>query len=314
MKKLNVALAIFVAAVMAGNATTATSQVVGYSKYSLSPGQYIFSPTFVKPAVFKGTGTITGTSLSVIGVTTSSLTPTTFNDGVTPNYPRAYVEILSGDYAGVAFDITSTTASSVVASDFPSTLNGQNVSFAIHPHVTLGDIFNADSGFPEYSDSIKLFNSDGSESIRFLSGGIITTDDFATPAGHTPIYVGSGVLLNLTANVTLTLTGEVKSTITKVPVFPGVNNLVGTLNPSSGLNVTSSNLAPSLSAYSDSATLYSNDGSFTLQNFIYSDGGSVTDDTFTPYDSANAPIIPSGYGMLVNLPGPQYVVLSSPIN
>jgi hypothetical protein len=314
MKKLSVALGILVAAVMAGNAATeATGPVVGYSKYTLGPGQYLFSPTFVKAFVLKGNGTISGQSLSVSGVNTSSLTPTAFNDGVTPNYPRAYVEILSGDYAGVAFDITSATTSSVIASDFPSALNGLNVSFAIRPHVTLDDIFKAETGFPEYSDSIKLFNSDGSESIRFLSGGIITTDDFVTPAGHTPIYTGGGVLLNLTASVTLTLTGEVKSTITKVPVFPGVNNIVGSLDPSSGLKVTSSNLATSLTAYSDSATLYSNDGSFTLQNFIYSDGASVTDDTFTAYDPANAPIIPSGYGILVNLPNPQYVVLNSAI-
>jgi len=293
--------------------TTSYSEVVGYSNYSLSAGQYVFSPTFVKAPVYQASGIVSSKALNVSGITTSSLAPSAFTDG-TPNYPRAYVEILSGAYAGVAFDITSVTAGSVTSADFPSDLNGQNVSFSIRNHVTLADIFTPASGLAEFADAITLFNSDGSTSIRYLAGGIVTTDDFATPAGHNPIYPGSGVILNIGGNVSLSLSGQVKSTLAKVPVYPGVNNIVGTLNPSSGLKATSSTLATSLGAFTDSATLYSNNGAFSLQNFIYSDGTSVTDDGFNPYDPATSPAIPSGSGLIINVPAPSYIVLNSPVN
>jgi len=312
MKKLNLLIGTLIATAALSHAVDSYSDVVGYSKYSLSTGQYIFSPTFVKTSLYTGSGTVSSKTLAVSGVTTSSLAPSTFG-GSTPNYPSAYVEILSGAYAGVAFDITSVSASSVTSADFPSALNGQTVSFLIRQHVTLGDVFTPASGMAEYSDAITLFNSDGSTSIRYLAGGIVTTDDFETPAGHTPIYPGSGVILNIGGNVTLSLAGSVKSTIAKVPVYPGVNNIVGTLDPSSGLKATSSTLATSLGAFTDSATLYSNNGAFSLQNFIYSDGESVTDDGFNAYNASNSPTIPSGAGLIVNVPSPSYIVLNSPV-
>jgi len=311
MKKNLVAILALAATPAFLHAVDSYSDVVGYSKYSLSSGQYIFSPTFVKQNLYTGSGTVSNKTLAVSGLTTSSLAPSSYNDG-TPNYPRAYVEILSGTYAGVAFDISSVTSNTVTI-DSPSDLNGQNVSFAIRNHVTLGDVFTPASGMSEYSDAITLFNSDGSTSIRYLAGGVVTTDDFTTLAGHTPIYPGSGVILNIGGNVTLSLVGSVKSTVAKVPVYPGVNNIVGTLDPSSNLKATASTLATSLGAFTDSATLYSNNGNFALQNFIYSDGASVTDDSFNAYDPTNSPVISSGSGLIVNVPAPSYIVLNSPI-
>jgi len=299
--------------VVNGIAQTVSTPIVGFSNYNLSAGQYIFSPSFTKAAVFQGSGTIASKTLSVPGVTTSSLAPSSFSDGK-PNYPKAYIEVLSGIYTGVAFEITSVSANSVTSSDFPAGLNGQTVSFVIRNHVTLSDIFTPDTGLNEYSDGITIFNSDGTTSLRYLAGGVITTDDFSTEAGHTPIYPGSGVILNVGSSVSIKTSGQVKLSVTKVPVYPGVNNIVGTMNPSGGLKVTDSNLAASLAAYADSAVIYSNNGLFSISSFVFSDGAATTDDSFTPYSALNSPTIANGSGSIINVASPSYITLTSPVN
>ena len=95
MKKLNVALAILAATVMAGNAATeATSQIVGYQKITLPFGGKNLAPTFVKPNVYQGSATISGTTVTTSTGALSSLTlgPTAFAAPVL-NYPRYYAEV-----------------------------------------------------------------------------------------------------------------------------------------------------------------------------------------------------------------------------
>lgn len=312
MKKFLLQLAVLSLG-WSGIAQTVSTPVVGFSNYSLSGGQYVFSPSFTKAPVFQGSGVVTSKTLTTTGLSTSSLAPSSYTDG-RPNYPTAYVEVLSGPYAGVVFDITSVSSSSVTSSDFPTSLNGTSISFVIRNHVTLADIFKADTGFAEYSDGITVYNSDGSTSLRYLAGGVITTDDFATEAGHTPIYPGTGVVLNLGSSVSLKTSGHVKATLTKVPVYPGVNNIIGSMNPSGGLKVTDSSLATSLAPYADSAVLYSDNGSFSLAAFVFSDGSNVTDDSFTPYTSASSPIVQNGSAAIVNVAAPGYINLNSPLN
>lgn len=299
--------------VVNGIAQTVSTPIVGFSNYNLAAGQYVFSPSFIKSAVYQGSGTVTAKSLGVSGVTTSSLLPTSFSDG-RPNYPTSYIEVLSGTYTGVAFDITAVSANLVTSSDFPSDLNGQNVSFVIRNHVTLSDIFKSDSGFAEYSDGIAVYNSDGTVSLRFMAGGVITLDDFTTDAGHTPIYPGTGVIVNLGSAVAIKTSGQVKTTVTKVPVYPSINNIVGTMNPSSSLKVIDSTFATSLAPYADSATIYSNNGSFALSAIVFSDGSSATDDNFNPFSSTSSPSVPNGSGAIINVSSPGYITLNNPLN
>jgi hypothetical protein len=291
--------------------TVVSTPIVGFANYNLSAGQYVFSPTFLKPQFAQGNAVITGQNLPASGLSASSLVPTSHTDG-RPNYPTAYVEVLSGTYAGVAFDIVAASSSGVTAA-FPADLNGISVSYVIRPHITLADVIKADSGFAEYSDVISVYNSDGSISLRYLAGGVITTDDFATEAGHTPVYPGTGVILNLGAQVALKVSGQVKMTSTKVPVYPSINNIVGTMNPSSDLKLTDSSFATSLAPYADSAVVYSNDGSFSLSTIVFSDGASVTDDNFNPFSSATSPVLPSGTGAIINVASGGYVELASPV-
>jgi len=303
-----------VSVVIVGNgfSQTVSTPIVGFSNYNLAAGQYVFSPSFTKAAVYQGSGTVSSKSLSVSGVTTSSLAPTSFSDG-RPNYPKCYIEVLTGTYAGVAFDVTSVSANSVTSSDFPEALNGQSISFAIRDHVTLSDIFKSDTGFAEYSDVISVYNSDGTISLRYMAGGVITLDDFSTEAGHTPVYPGTGVIVNLGSAVTIKTSGQVKATITKVPVYPGINNIVGTMNPSGSLRVIDSTLGTSLAAYADSAVIYSNNGSFSLGAIVYSDGSSPTDDNFNPFSSSSSPTVQNGSGAIINVASPGYVTLNSSV-
>jgi hypothetical protein len=220
------------------------------------------------------------------------------------------VEILSGSYAGIAYDITSSTSNSVGCADLPSELSGTTVNFAIHSHVTLSDLITPSSGFAEYSDSISVYNQDGTVSLRLFAGGIVTLDDFETDAGHTPIYPGNAILININGPVKLTSSGVVKTTITKVPVYPNVNNFVGLMSPSANIKVTSTTLASSLVAYSDSATIYSDDGLFALQKIVLTDGTDVTDDNFAALTTANDPTITISNGMIVNVNSAGYIVLN----
>lgn len=303
-----------VSIVLIGNGISqaVSTPIVGFSNYNLTAGQYVFSPSFTKEIIYQGSGTVSSKSLSVSGVTTSSLAPTSFSDG-RPNYPKSYIEVLSGDYAGVAFDVTSVSANSITASDLPVALNGQSISFAIRNHVTLSDIFKSDTGFAEYSDVISVYNSDGTISLRYMAGGVITLDNFSTEAGHTPVYPGTGVIVNLGSSVTVRTSGQVKAAITKVPVYPGINNIVGTMNPSGSLRVTDSTLGTSLAAYADSAVIYSNNGSFSLGAIVYSDGTSATDDNFNPFLPSSSPTVQNGSGAIINVASPGYVTLNSPV-
>lgn len=310
-KSLSVlAISVGLLGVVSSQAQVVSTPIVGFANFNLSPGQYVFSPSFVKPPLYQGSATVSGQVLTATGLNHSAILPTAFTDG-RPNYPTAYVEILSGSYAGVAFDVSAATSSSVTAS-LPADLNGVAVSFVVRTHVTLADIIASDSGFAEYSDVISVYNSDGSISLRYLAGGVITTDDFSTPAGHTPIYPGTGVILNLGAPVVMKTNGQVKMTATKVPVYPSINNIIGTMNPSGGLRLTDSSFATSLAPYADSAVVYSNDGSFSLSSIIFSDGASVTDDNFNPFTSSTSPVIPSGTGAIINVASGGYVELASP--
>ena len=125
MKKLNVALAILVAAVMAGNAEPVYSDIVGYSKIAAASGTVPIVPGFVKSPKFTGSATLSGQSFAVT-LPAGELNQSNFSDK--PNYPTHYIEITAGDYEGYAYDIVANTASSVTAANVPSAINGQTLS------------------------------------------------------------------------------------------------------------------------------------------------------------------------------------------
>jgi len=240
MKKLNVTLAILVAAVMAGNSqTSVTSDVVGYSRVSVPSGTRAVVPGFVKSAVFTGVGTITSQSLSASGLAANALKPTSFTDG-RPNYPTHYIEITSGAYEGYSFDVSSNSATSVSVSGLPSALNGTQVNYVIRPHLTLGDIDS--SNLPDGNVVLNIFNNPSTPALTYLydSAGAWYDGNGNYLMNHVVIYPGTGISLNNTSgSFSITFSGSVKSTKTAVPVYKNAAvNLVGPMNPSTSTTLT----------------------------------------------------------------------------
>jgi len=148
MKKLNVTLAILVAAVMAGNAqTTVNSDIVGYHTKTISTGLNSVGLPLLKSDLVKTTATsVTGNSILLSGET---------NFGAKLNAAKSYyIEVYSGNLKGDRFDVD--VAGSIAAGNGgvvvnPSSGNNtmpvasigtnlNNASIAVREHITLADL------------------------------------------------------------------------------------------------------------------------------------------------------------------------------
>ena len=241
MKKLNVTLAILVAAVMAGNAATeATSQIVGYSKVTVPNGTRAIVPGFVKAPVFQGSGVVTSQTIVSSGLSANSLGPTAVGTGAV-DFPTHYVDIISGNYEGHSYDILSNTASSVTVSGLPSDLAGTTINYVIRPHLTLADIDSSE--MPDGSVILNIFNDPVVSATTYIydSGGMWYDGSSTYVMNHAVIYPGYGVSIN-SANASsfnITFKGYVKETSTVVPVYKDASiNYVGPINPSSTTTLT----------------------------------------------------------------------------
>jgi len=309
MKKLNVTLAILVAAVMAGNAqTSVTSDIVGYSKIGAPSGTVALVPGFVKSPKFAGSATLSGQSFAVT-MPAGELNQSNFSDR--PNYPTHYIEITAGDYEGYAYDIVANTPTSVTAANVPSAINGQTFSVVIRPHVTLDDI--ASASMAEYSDAVNLINPDGSTTTRYYAAGSWIAEDFSTAAGHTVIYPGQAVLLS-SGGVEIITTGVVKTTKTAVPLYAAAVNYVGPLSPGGDTKVIQLQIAPSLAVYSDGFNQFTTDGTMTTIGTYYSDGVDVLDAGFSPLPSTATDSITTNTGFALSAGADGYWIMPSPLS
>ena len=272
MKKLNVALAVLVVAVMAGNAEPVYSGVVGYNKISAPVGSSFQSFNFVNQTQFSGPvasvsgSTVTLTGLS--GVSANEWAPTDgLPEGEPANIPQYYLEITSGEFAGYNFDIVSNTGSqltldpalpvAVLAEPFTDT-NGNGVrndgetytdsnsnntydpaaTVEIRRHVTLGQIASGSSGLTSNVDSATIFNSDGTQlDVSWDGSNWVDLNNFVYGDAYV-IYPGTGFVLNTANQVSINHTGVVKKSPTVVSVFNGAVNIVSTMNPQVGSSVT----------------------------------------------------------------------------
>jgi len=137
MKKLNVTLAILLAAVMAGNALTVTSDVVGYQKATvINSGYTALGLSMVKAPI------LTANVASKVG---SKLTLSQSLGTVNAAKPY-YLEVVSGSLAGERVDVTVISSSAEVTivpssrntSDLSTLANG--VTVTIRPHILLRDL------------------------------------------------------------------------------------------------------------------------------------------------------------------------------
>jgi len=296
-KKLNVGLAILVAAVMVGNAqTTATSDIVGYSKLIINQGGRLIAPVFHHQPIYKGSSTITSGVLTVTGLAAGSLNQTSFPDR--PNFPTYYVKITSpGVHQGLVLDVVSNTASSITVADAPSDLTG-SVSVQVIRHYTLQDLANQSSDLIPYQDAVTFYDAGNLKRTYYYDGTGFIADDYSTPASQVVVYPGSGVILNAGSNSAITMIGSVNTTKTLVPIYAG-ESIVAPTDPSGITKVTLINLGPSIAPYSDAASVVRLDGSLATTTF-YTDGIDMLDDTYTAITPTSSPLVDAGNGFIIN--------------
>jgi len=275
MKKLNVALAILVSAVMGGNAQTTTTTPpstvpVGYEVQSFQSGNTVHAVTFVKPDLFQGIATSkTPNSLTVIGASFGNYRPTAGS-------ATHYVKILDGPLAGYVFDIASSTATSIVVDGYGLTTAGSTPKFLVREHMTLSDVFATSTGLTDGSDTFTLFNDDGTSTVA-LRAANDSPSGWIDPVTEQPmnpvIYPGQGFLLTTAASGTFTIAKTVESTPTVVPLYVGAVNLVSRASPGSGtMSLVSSGLGANMAPGSDTVEFWTNNGSLASQEVALAAG------------------------------------------
>ena len=308
MKKLNVTLAILVAAVMAGNAEPVYSGVVGYSKLEIPVGGRLIAPVFIKPVVFTGSATISSGVLTVpSSLTPNALNQTAFNDR--PNFPKYYAKITSsGSNEGLVLDVVSNTASTITVSG-ASGLSGA-LSIEVVPHYNLLDFANESSGLLPYIDAVTFYDSGNGKRTYYYTGSGFVADDYATPADQVVVYPGSGFILNAGAASSVTMTGCVNQTKTLVPVYAG-ESIVAPIDPSGITKIAVSNLGSAMAPYIDAASAVLLDGSLATTTY-YTDGDGMLNDSYSVLDpnDVNTPKVAAGNGFIVNANGDGYWVQS----
>jgi len=272
MKKLNLALAIFVTAVMAANAqiSTNTTTPVGYEIQSFQSGNTVHAVTFVKPNLFQGKAiSKTPSSLTVSGGSFGNYAPT---DGL----PTHYVKILDGPLVGYVFDIASNTSTSIVIDGTGLASAGSTPTFLVRQHIRLSDVFETSTGLSDGSDTFTLFNNDGTSTVA-LRAANDSPSGWLDPVTEQPmnpvIYPGQGFLLTTANSGTFTIAKTVESTPTVVPLYVGAVNLVSRASPSSqSMSLVSSGLGANMASGSDTVEFWTNDGSLASQEVALSVG------------------------------------------
>jgi hypothetical protein len=227
MKKLNVALAIFVAAVMAGNAQTVTSDIVGYQTSTIagkgSGSSFLsFVPNnLAKAAIHTGAGTAAGTVVTLAGASLSG------SIGPVSGVPTHYLLVKTGTGAGFVSDVTAFTAGSVTTADNLSSSIPAGTTVSIVPHNKLSDILGTSTGLLIQSagtagsaDNVYLVDSTGALKSYYYktapgAGWKTTTGGDATA---TIVYPTESILVasKQVAPVSVVTVGSVASEQTKV--------------------------------------------------------------------------------------------------
>ena len=236
MKKLNVALAILVAAVMAGNAqTSVNSDIVGYQTSTIagkgSGSSFLsFVPNnLAKAAIHTGAGTAAGTVVTLDG---ANLPGTT---GPVSGVPTHYLLVKTGAGAGFVSDVTAFTAGSVTTADDLSSSIPAGTVVSVVPHTKLTDILGTTTGLlitgggtVTAADNVYLVDSSGTLKTYYYKTGVGA--GWKTSAGGdataTIVYPSESIIVSRkqTAPVTVVTVGSVASEQSKIVFTQNVNS------------------------------------------------------------------------------------------
>lgn len=319
---LPIILAAGLLAQIAGAQTSSSTPVIGYYKFAVPTGKSIWSCAFVTKKDFQGAATsVAGGANTVITQTGAGWTVNQFQTSATPATASShYVEILSGPSTGTIADIVSNTATTVTIEG-----NWGNTAFtyAIRKHATLGTVFKT-AGLSPFEDEILIFNDLG-QSSRYQfddtpgAEHIVDAVDQVTIKDNVVLYPGQGFVLTIGPAKTLTFGGNevsyVKTGVTRIPLYQGIPNLVGLMDPlvaSAPLTATAANerhtlgtvglIESGLAPFEDEIALFGiSGGSYTRTGLFYYDDTNVPGDIVdsTTFANANNTQIANGTGFLV---------------
>lgn len=271
---------------------------VGVVEMTIPAGNTLVAPLFVNPNEFQGAAVSvtenSGTSTIVFG--SDVFTAGTFDES---DFPLFYAEVVGGDNEGFGFDIISNTTNSITVSGdiLADTGISQTETFAIRQHISLSQLFESAENISSY-DSVKFFNSDGTQSEYFYLPSGWT--DFTNNVDNKQIYPSTGFVATLQSQVTLTSTGTVKSTFTRVPVYAGVINLSASGSPVEK-TLGSTDIGPDMNSY-ESIKLFV-PGTLGVQAELFWDGSKWTDFS----SDAGGTELKSGSAYVVTVQADHYV-------
>lgn len=236
MKKLNVTLAILVAAVMAGNAqTTVNSDIVGYQTSTIagkgSGSSFLsFVPNnLAKAAIHTGTGTAAGTVVTLDGASLSG------SIGPVSGVPTHYLLVKTGSGAGYISDVTAFTAGSVTTADDLSSSIPAGTMVSVVPHTKLTDILGTTTGLlitggasVTAADNVYLVDSTGTLKTYYYKTGIGAgwKNSSNVDASATIVYPNESIVVSRkqTAPVSVVTVGSVASEQAKIVFSQNVNS------------------------------------------------------------------------------------------
>jgi len=313
MKKLNVALAILVTAVMAGNAQTNTvnSDIVGYQSVTVPVGRSVFSAPFILEEVAKGS----------VSANTATQVDSSLGAITLPTANQYYMEILSGAYEGdrIDVDVNATNAAQSAnpgrivlksVSYNSNTLTGSEIvgqKIAIRKHLTFSALTSllssgsfVASPLVNNADQILVYGASGFETYYYYSAANGWYKQSPLGSAQTKVIPpGSAIMfVKKTAAATLTGLGTVRTTKLQLPMAAGYQ-LVSTGYPVdsalSALNPNGSWTASPLLNNADQVLLYGASGFETYYYYSAANGWYKQ----TPLGKSTGTILNSSSGFLV---------------
>ncbi len=278
-----------------------TTPVIGYYKFDVPSGTSAWACGFVAKVDYQSAMTARAlVSAGNPGANPPVSPRSSITVAGTPwagvSFGNHYAEIISGPQAGLVLDIVASTANQLTVlgdlTSAPLQLTG-NETFAIRKHATVATVFPDGAGLTPGSDTVTLSTQFGTKT--FVYNGSNWEDADLNDVSDEIIYPGQGFLIfNGGPADVVTFGGNeiayVKNTPTKIPLFPGIANLVGLPSPlvatkpsdpiysTSGTNALGDlGFVSSLLAGSDTLDLRSLAGDFASSGTFQSNGGNLED-------------------------------------
>ena len=259
MKKTNLIAILALAATPAFlHAAESFSDVVGYNTLTFPAGNSAHTATFIKANVFSGVASSkTAYTLTVSSGSLGALGPS-------GGLPTHYVKITSGAMRGYVFDVVSNTSTSVTVDGNLSSAEA-TPSFVIRPHVKASDLFAGNTSLSAGSDTLTLFNENGTSTVLLWVGSDSSTgwvDPVTEAVVDGIVYPGQGFVLTTIGGGSFKFQGTVETTPTVVPLYPGAVNLVSLGNPgASAKSLQNIGLGLNMAPGSDTVEFFAKDGS-----------------------------------------------------